>query len=351
MTGAAIATASAEPRELPAPTPGAPVPEWVQLLPAPDARGMIHCRDGRSWLLDDLPGVVAAFAAHGAPLAVDYGHSMDRPERAGTVEAERAAGWLEQLEVRDGALWGRIEWTARARAMLAAREFRFFSPTLGVDPKSRRVHKLIGGALVARPALRMTALASEEVSPATPPATAPGLAARLVGMLGLGPDADDEAIVAAVAERLRLPAIAAEATATTAAGAADPRLDAAAVALAAAVRERAELAAELRRRDAADRVAPDAEGGRALRCRQRRDARMGAGTGRERPSQLRSVARPRRADLRQAVAAERRKRRPAAGPCRRHPGRAQRPRGPHRPRPGHRAGAAERLRPPERLAD
>ncbi|MGY6410651.1 MAG: phage protease [Alkalilacustris sp.] len=252
MTGAAIATASAEPRKLPASTPGAPVPEWVQLLPAPDAGGMIHCRDGRSWLLDDLAGVVADFAAHGAPLAIDYGHSMNRPERA--------AGWLEQLEVCDGVLWGRIEWTARAREMLAAREFRFFSPTLGVDPKSKRVHKLIGGALVVRPALRMTALASEEVSPATPPATAPGLAARLVGMLGLDPDADadDEAIVAAVAERLRLPAIAAEATATTATtavGAADPRLDAAAVALAEAVRERAELAAELRRRDAADRVA------------------------------------------------------------------------------------------------
>lgn len=253
MTGAAIATASADPRELPAPTPGAPVPEWVQLLPAPDARGMIHCRDGRSWLLDDLAGVVAAFAAHGAAVAIDYGHSLDKPERAGTVEAERAAGWLEQLEVRDGALWGRIEWTPRARAMLAAREFRYFSPTLGIDPKTKRVHKLIGGALVARPALRMTALASEEVAPATAPTG--GLRARLAAMLGLDPAADEETIIARVADRLHLATMSAEATATTAAGAADPRLDAAAVALAAAVRERAELAAELRRRDAADRVA------------------------------------------------------------------------------------------------
>ena len=165
----------------------------------------------------------------------------------------RAAGWITALEVRDGALWAKVSWTDRAAEMIARREWRYMSPVIAFDPKSRAVLKLLGAGPVARPALHLKAVAAEEVAPATAPAG--GLRARLAAMLGLDPAADEETIIARVADRLHLAAMSAEATATTAAGAADPRLDAAAVALAAAVRERAELAAELRRRDAADRVA------------------------------------------------------------------------------------------------
>lgn len=40
--------------------------------------------------------------------------------------------------MRDGAIWGRVEWTERAAAAIRAREYRFLSPSFGFDkPRSR----------------------------------------------------------------------------------------------------------------------------------------------------------------------------------------------------------------------
>ena len=239
-------TAIAELRELPKPDPQGTVPEWIQILPAPDAKGKISARDGRSWYLDNPAQVVAALTANGASLAIDFDHAADNPKLKGDAERLRAAGWIEALELRDGAIWGRVEWTDRARDMLAAREWRYFSPVIVFDKKSHRLEKIIGGALVHRPALKMTALASE--MPERP------LALRLIDILGLEDDAADDAIIATIIQRLNLPALAAQ-TGATGAGAQDTAaLDPTAVALATVMREKAELAAELRRRDAAERV-------------------------------------------------------------------------------------------------
>ncbi|MGY6410422.1 MAG: phage protease [Alkalilacustris sp.] len=64
----------------------------------------------------------------------------------------------------------------RPRAMLSERELRFFSPALAIDPRSRRVLRIVGGGLTARPALEMTAVTSKEVAPAGGPAAQTGRA-------------------------------------------------------------------------------------------------------------------------------------------------------------------------------
>ncbi len=140
MTAAAIDLA-----DLPA-----PVPEWVQLLPAPDADGMIRARDGRAWRLDDPAALAARSSAQRADLPVDFDHTHDKPDLAGDAERLRAAGWITALEVRDGALWAKVSWTDRAAEMIARREWRYMSPVIAFDPKSRAVLKLLGAGLVAR---------------------------------------------------------------------------------------------------------------------------------------------------------------------------------------------------------
>lgn len=171
-------------------------PEWVQLVPL----GAVKTRDGRQFLNDDPQRVLAAFQAGNIDLVVDFEHQADRPEatRSGPVPA---AGWIKELAARKDGIWGRVEWTAKAREMIAAREYRFLSPSMMVEKDSGRVVKLKGAGLVHRPALHMTALASQEIDMPDMP-DAPGLASRLAQMLKLDQDASEDDILAALEKRL-----------------------------------------------------------------------------------------------------------------------------------------------------
>ena len=48
-------------------------------------------------------------------------------------EVVPAAGWITAMEMRDGVIWAKVDWTGRAAVMIAAREYRFISPEFLVD--------------------------------------------------------------------------------------------------------------------------------------------------------------------------------------------------------------------------
>lgn len=71
------------------------------------------------------------FESLGRKLAIDYEHqSFDRHNtRADGLRP--AAGWVGGLQVRDDGLWATdVSWTPRARELLAAGEYRYFSPVI-----------------------------------------------------------------------------------------------------------------------------------------------------------------------------------------------------------------------------
>lgn len=128
------------------------VPEWIEVLPAgPEVIG----RDGRFWIIDDPHEIIRRSEAEGA-LHVDYEHASEIKAPQG--EAAPAAGWVDKLEVRDGAIWAHVEWTPKAKQMVADREYRFISPTFYFDSATLRVIWLTSVALTNRPNLSMTAL-------------------------------------------------------------------------------------------------------------------------------------------------------------------------------------------------
>lgn len=159
-------------------------PEWVELFPAGPK---IEARDGRSWIANP-DAVIAAFLANKGPLAIDYEHGQAHLAPKG--ERAPAAGWIVKLENRGGAVWGQVEWTEAAAAMIAAREYRFLSPEF-FSEKSGRVTRLMGAGLVNRPALVMTAL-SRENQQETDPMKA------IAKALGLAETADETAILAQI---------------------------------------------------------------------------------------------------------------------------------------------------------
>jgi phage I-like protein len=134
--------------------------QWVHLF----THGPMMARDGRRFVLSDPAAVVERTMARAgsAYLPVDYEHQTDYARANG--QPAPAAGWIDQLAVRDNGIWGRVEWTAKARAMLSAREYRYISPTFTADKETCEVRVILRAALTNAPALELTALASVQPS-------------------------------------------------------------------------------------------------------------------------------------------------------------------------------------------
>ncbi len=139
----------------------AAAPEWIELLPA----GVFYGRDGRGpFRLDDPAAVIDSTTAMqmNAGLPIDYDHATDFGAPEGRPAP--AAGWIRELEVRGGAVWGRVEWTARAANSIVAREYRYVSPVFQFDPKDGVVTRLLRAGLTNNPNLHLTAIAASRTA-------------------------------------------------------------------------------------------------------------------------------------------------------------------------------------------
>lgn len=132
--------------------------DWIMLVPAGDP---VRGSDGRVFKNPNPQAVVDAFNRDGVAAPIDINHAQFLKAPAG--EDSPAAGWIEQLELREGAIWGRVEWTSVGLNALREKTYRFISPAL-VAPRET-ITGLAGAGLVNRPNLKMPALnAAEENS-------------------------------------------------------------------------------------------------------------------------------------------------------------------------------------------
>ena len=189
-----VLVSAAPPVELAAGEDGAP-PEWITLFPP--ARE-IRARDGRWWKLPDPEAVVRTTLRRMAStdLVVDYGHAAEHVRHRGG-EAP-AAGWIRALRVVAGAVQARVEWTARAAAAIAAREYRYLSPAFhrrGSD-RGGEVLEIVSVALTPTPALDLPALAREGGGGGE---SMPPEIVRFLAGVGVAADADAKAVDAALA--------------------------------------------------------------------------------------------------------------------------------------------------------
>ncbi len=160
-------------------------PEWVHIIPA----GTFSGRDGRGPYRLDAEAVLAAFAAHGADLPIDYDHqSLSAEDKAGPVPA---AGWIKDLAAREDGIWARVEWTPRATELLAHKEYRYISPVFRYQAKEGRVVALSGAGLTHNPNLYLQAAASRKET------TDMTLPEKLAALLGVPADCTEEEAVAA----------------------------------------------------------------------------------------------------------------------------------------------------------
>ncbi len=206
--------------QLPA-TDAAGVPEWIHILPAGTFKGV----DGRGpYVLRDAAGVIAASMrdAHGK-LAVDENHATDIGAKIGLPSP--AQGWAVELQSRDDGIWARVEWNRRGREALADHAYRGVSPVFR-HTADGTVTRIVRVSLTNDPNLAVNSLHHRQETrmdldqlrsllglPAT--ASADDVAACIkkcaatmtmsmhaAQIVGLGPDATPEAVIAGVRARV-----------------------------------------------------------------------------------------------------------------------------------------------------
>lgn len=139
-------------------------PDWVQLTPA---GAQISGRDGRGWRMTNPAAVIAAFHGSSKRPQIDIEHSSQLLAPQG--HPAPAVGWIENIELRDGALWGRVEWTEDGAEAVATRAYRYLSPAFRFDPATYEVLSIISAGLTNNPNLDMAALnAAEQENPEMP---------------------------------------------------------------------------------------------------------------------------------------------------------------------------------------
>lgn len=166
------------------------------ILPA----GTSHTNDGRYFINDNPEGVIARTKANGLEVPVDVNHEIEMGS------SDPSMGWITDYEIRDGAIWAKIDWTDLGRAQVLGKYYRYVSPAMDED-QDGNVIAFQSVALVNKPALVMPALANTQRSAKATASQKPQQTettmdeetlARLRKILNLAEDADEEAVQAAL---------------------------------------------------------------------------------------------------------------------------------------------------------
>lgn len=120
-------------------------PEWIRVLPL----GKVVLNDGRQPFTvteDSIKKIIDKFEGNGVDMVIDYEHQTMSGEKA------PAAGWIKELRARDDGLWAYVQWTDIAKEYIRNKEYRYYSPTVRLDPQ-RTVQELLHVGLTNFPAI------------------------------------------------------------------------------------------------------------------------------------------------------------------------------------------------------
>lgn len=136
---------------------------------------------------------------------IDYEHQTLHKEANG--QPAPAAGWIHGLRWVDGkGLYAEVELTQRARDLVAAGEYRYFSPVFEYAKATGNVARVLMGALTNHPAIRRHGCHQFDgrchgrfgANPhPNPPETTVTLLEKLLAAIGLPANTTEDAAIAA----------------------------------------------------------------------------------------------------------------------------------------------------------
>lgn len=190
------------------------LPTDIALIPKQN----VQFRDGRRPLRIPDADLMVSRSLDQAPgnsrtLAIDLDHGIDLVAKGHRGEA---CGWITSLTVGDEFIFAAVEWNELGKHVLGDRRYRFISPTYDFNKETGEIVALVRAGLTNDPAIgelpQVAAKQGDSMNPEQVKA--------LRESLGLGAEATDEEILAAVAKETAARKVAEEAVATAQASAA-----------------------------------------------------------------------------------------------------------------------------------
>ncbi|GHB24382.1 phage protease [Salinicola rhizosphaerae] len=177
--------------------------DLTRLIPAGTFTAPRGSLEGQGpWHLDEAHArsIIERAAARSTDIVIDYEHQTLLAERNGLPAP--AAGWVDprSLEWRADGLYGRVKWTAAAKAAIDDDSYRYLSPVFPYDAQSGDVLDLLHVGLTNTPAIdtgTITELAAARMSSGRTPNDQEVTTVdreKLIAALGLKADATDEQI-------------------------------------------------------------------------------------------------------------------------------------------------------------
>ena len=134
-------------------------PVWIQLAKP----GVFRGHPAGPFELNDkvFSEIVTNFrATQNRAIPIDFEHASEADPTEGSipVDGAPAQGWIRDLRIDGGGLWGLVEWGDKAREYIRSGAYKFFSPAIRFNAKDRVTGERIGarmtsGALTNNPFL------------------------------------------------------------------------------------------------------------------------------------------------------------------------------------------------------
>ncbi len=175
--------------------------------------GNVESLAGR-WVIDAdaVAAAAKAMADHGVDVPIDFEHQTLGGEYAAPNGQAPAAGWIKAIRYAAGeGMLGDVEWTESGRSAIRSGAYKYLSPVVIADRRTKRILRLHSAALTNRPAIpRMDALAATDNNKETkamagePAGVDPTrYLARIAEVLGVEDGDDDGALFGAILEAVR----------------------------------------------------------------------------------------------------------------------------------------------------
>lgn len=84
-------------------------------------------------------------------IPIDFEHASEQPATQGSIPTDGAPaqGWILDLKIEDGNLWGLVTWGEKARDYIRSGQYRYFSPAIRFAAKDRVTGERIGARMTS----------------------------------------------------------------------------------------------------------------------------------------------------------------------------------------------------------